>query len=167
VLRGRPESSRSRSAMCPLSQTNLTRCFNSREDEPASIILSARRCRNSQSMSNRSVIPGGVDFRVRLTLDLDWSDTPEAITAGCSTGQSGRTWARIGFPRPRARDGCARTAVPRARAGRSRGAMSPQRRAVTPAVLETSHHADFRDRYRDMARTLEFEGHIAWAEAMP
>jgi hypothetical protein len=23
-----------------------------------------------------------------------------------------------------------------------------------------------RDRYRDMARTLGFEGHIAWAEAM-
>jgi len=27
-------------------------------------------------------------------------------------------------------------------------------------------YADFRDRYRDMARTLGFEGHIAWAEAM-
>jgi len=26
---------------------------------------------------------------------------------------------------------------------------------------------DYRDRYRDMARTLGFEGHIAWAEAMP
>jgi hypothetical protein len=26
---------------------------------------------------------------------------------------------------------------------------------------------DHRDRYRDMARTLGFEGHIAWAEAMP
>jgi hypothetical protein len=28
-------------------------------------------------------------------------------------------------------------------------------------------YADLRDRYRDMARTLEFEGHIAWAEEMP
>ena len=28
-------------------------------------------------------------------------------------------------------------------------------------------HRDLRDRYRDMARTLGFEGHIAWAEAMP
>jgi hypothetical protein len=28
-------------------------------------------------------------------------------------------------------------------------------------------YADFRDRYRAMARTLDFEGHIAWAEAMP
>jgi hypothetical protein len=28
-------------------------------------------------------------------------------------------------------------------------------------------YADFRDRYRDMAKTLGFEGHIAWAEAMP
>ena len=28
-------------------------------------------------------------------------------------------------------------------------------------------YRDFRDRYRDMARTLAFEGHIAWAEAMP
>jgi adenylate cyclase len=28
-------------------------------------------------------------------------------------------------------------------------------------------YRDFRDRYRDMAETLGFEGHIAWAEAMP
>jgi hypothetical protein len=27
-------------------------------------------------------------------------------------------------------------------------------------------YADLWDRYRDMARTLGFEGHIAWAEAM-
>jgi hypothetical protein len=40
------------------------------------------------------------------------------------------------------------------------------------ALLARAHgdaaaHADFRDRYRDMARTLGFEGHIALAEAMP
>jgi hypothetical protein len=40
------------------------------------------------------------------------------------------------------------------------------------ALLAQAHgdaaaYADFRDRYRDMARTLGFEGHIAWAEAMP
>jgi len=28
-------------------------------------------------------------------------------------------------------------------------------------------YQDFRDRYRDMARMRGFEGHIAWAEAMP
>jgi len=26
---------------------------------------------------------------------------------------------------------------------------------------------DLRDRYHDMAKTLGYEGHIAWAEAMP
>jgi len=40
------------------------------------------------------------------------------------------------------------------------------------ALLARAHgdaaaYADFRDRYRDMARTLGFAGHIAWAEAMP
>ena len=40
------------------------------------------------------------------------------------------------------------------------------------ALLARAHgdaaaYADFRDRYLDMARTLEFDGHIAWAEAMP
>jgi hypothetical protein len=40
------------------------------------------------------------------------------------------------------------------------------------ALLARAHgdaeaYAQFRDRYRDMARTLGFEGHIAWAEAMP
>jgi hypothetical protein len=40
------------------------------------------------------------------------------------------------------------------------------------ALLARAHgdaaaYTDFRDRYRDTARTLEFEGHIAWAEAMP
>ena len=32
---------------------------------------------------------------------------------------------------------------------------------------DATAYADFRDRYRDMAKTLGFEGHIAWAEAMP
>jgi class 3 adenylate cyclase len=32
---------------------------------------------------------------------------------------------------------------------------------------DAAAYADFRDRYRDMARTLGFEGHIEWAEAMP
>jgi hypothetical protein len=40
------------------------------------------------------------------------------------------------------------------------------------ALLARAHgddpaYAHFRDRYRDMARTLGFEGHIAWAEARP
>ena len=40
------------------------------------------------------------------------------------------------------------------------------------ALLAQAHgdaaaYADFRDRYRNTAKTLEFEGHIAWAEAMP
>ena len=39
------------------------------------------------------------------------------------------------------------------------------------ALLARAHgdataYANFRDRYRDMARTLGFEGHIVWAEAM-
>jgi hypothetical protein len=28
-------------------------------------------------------------------------------------------------------------------------------------------YREYRDRYRDMATSLGFEGHIAWAEAMP
>jgi len=32
---------------------------------------------------------------------------------------------------------------------------------------DAAAYTDFRDRYRDMVRTLGFEGHIAWAEAMP
>ena len=28
-------------------------------------------------------------------------------------------------------------------------------------------YRDYRDRYRDMARSLGFEGHMNWAEAMP
>jgi adenylate cyclase len=28
-------------------------------------------------------------------------------------------------------------------------------------------YRDFRDRYRDMATSLGFEGHMQWAEAMP
>ena len=32
---------------------------------------------------------------------------------------------------------------------------------------DAAAYAHLRDRYRDMAKTLGFEGHIAWAEAMP
>jgi hypothetical protein len=40
------------------------------------------------------------------------------------------------------------------------------------ALLARAHgdaatYAQLRDRYRDMAKTLGFEGHIAWAEAVP
>jgi len=40
------------------------------------------------------------------------------------------------------------------------------------ALLARAHgdaatYAHVRDRYRDMARTLGYEGHIVWAEAMP
>jgi class 3 adenylate cyclase len=40
------------------------------------------------------------------------------------------------------------------------------------ALLARAHnddtaYLDYRDRYRDMAKTLGFEGHIEWAEAMP
>ncbi len=40
------------------------------------------------------------------------------------------------------------------------------------ALLARAHGADaaysrLRNRYRDMARSLGFEGHIAWADAMP
>ena len=32
---------------------------------------------------------------------------------------------------------------------------------------DAAAYAHFRDRYRDMARSLSFEGHMEWAEAMP
>ena len=39
------------------------------------------------------------------------------------------------------------------------------------ALLARAHgdaaYANFRDRYRDMAKQFGFEGHLAWAEAMP
>jgi adenylate cyclase len=40
------------------------------------------------------------------------------------------------------------------------------------ALLAKAHgdeasYCDYRDRYRAMAESLGFEGHIAWAEAMP
>ena len=40
------------------------------------------------------------------------------------------------------------------------------------ALLARAHgddarYREYRDRYRDMAKKLGFEGHIAWAEAMP
>ena len=31
---------------------------------------------------------------------------------------------------------------------------------------DATTYAHFRDRYRDMAKTLGYEGHIAWADAM-
>jgi hypothetical protein len=40
-------------------------------------------------------------------------------------------------------------------------------RALASAHSNETAYRDFRDRYRDMAKTLGYEGHIAWAEAMP
>jgi AAA ATPase domain len=41
------------------------------------------------------------------------------------------------------------------------------RARLAQAHGEAGSYAHFRDRYRDMANTLGFEGHIDWAEAMP
>jgi class 3 adenylate cyclase len=41
------------------------------------------------------------------------------------------------------------------------------RALLAEADGDEASYCDYRDRYRDMARTLGFEGHIAWAEAMP
>jgi class 3 adenylate cyclase len=41
------------------------------------------------------------------------------------------------------------------------------RALLARAQGDNAAYADFRDRYRDMAKTLGFEGHIDWAEAMP
>ena len=40
------------------------------------------------------------------------------------------------------------------------------RALLARAYGDAAAYAHFRDRYRDMAKTLGFEGHIAWAEAM-
>jgi hypothetical protein len=41
------------------------------------------------------------------------------------------------------------------------------RKLLARAHGDPAAYAYLRDRYRDMAKTLGFEGHIAWAEAMP
>ena len=41
------------------------------------------------------------------------------------------------------------------------------RALLAQARGDAATYEDFRDRYRDMATSLGFEGHIAWAEAMP
>jgi hypothetical protein len=41
------------------------------------------------------------------------------------------------------------------------------RALLTRTHGDTAAYANFRDRYLDMARTLGYEGHIAWAEVMP
>jgi len=41
-----------------------------------------------------------------------------------------------------------------------------QRALLARAHGEEARYREYRDRYRDMARTLGYEGHIAWAEAM-
>ena len=41
------------------------------------------------------------------------------------------------------------------------------RALLAQARGDDARYRDYRDRYRDMAKTLGFDGHIAWAEAMP
>ncbi len=41
------------------------------------------------------------------------------------------------------------------------------RALLAHAKGDDTAYRDYRDRYRDMARSLEFDGHIAWAKAMP
>jgi len=45
--------------------------------------------------------------------------------------------------------------------------LSRLRALLARARGDEAAYCDLRDRYRDMSKTLNFEGHIAWAEAMP
>ncbi len=45
--------------------------------------------------------------------------------------------------------------------------LLPMRAAQARARGDEATYHDYRDRYRNMARSLGFQGHIAWAEAMP
>jgi hypothetical protein len=45
--------------------------------------------------------------------------------------------------------------------------LQRMRALLARAQGDAGAYTHFKDRYRDMARTLGFEGHIAWAEAMP
>jgi hypothetical protein len=45
--------------------------------------------------------------------------------------------------------------------------LLPLRALLAQAHSDAEVYNQLRDRYREMARTLGFEGHIAWAEAMP
>jgi hypothetical protein len=45
--------------------------------------------------------------------------------------------------------------------------LLPLRALLAQAHGNALAYADLRDRYRDMAKTLGFEGHMDWAEAMP
>jgi class 3 adenylate cyclase len=40
------------------------------------------------------------------------------------------------------------------------------RALLAQAYGDETHYREYRDRYRDMAKTLGYEGHIDWAEAM-
>ncbi len=44
--------------------------------------------------------------------------------------------------------------------------LLPMRAAQARARGDEATYHDYRDRYRNMARSLGFQGHIAWAEAM-
>ena len=41
------------------------------------------------------------------------------------------------------------------------------RALLAQARGDAAAYRDYRDRYRDMATSLGFEGHMQWAEAMP
>jgi hypothetical protein len=60
--------------------------------------------------------------------------------------------------------------LPRGDVGQS-AVRCPHGRAFAALLAQangdTAAYARYRDRYRDMARTLGYEGHIDWAEAMP
>jgi hypothetical protein len=74
-------------------------------------------------VQRHQVTPSAVSQRINaLLLRAGPDDTRGAITVGCRADQSSQAWARIRFPRPRTRDGRARTAAPRAPARRSHGA---------------------------------------------
>jgi len=49
----------------------------------------------------------------------------------------------------------------------SGGALVPLSALLAPTRGNKAGYRDYRDRYRAMATSLGFEGHMKWAEVMP
>ena len=87
---------------------------------------------------------------------------------GCSGGDAARARGpRVTWPKPRPRSTGWRTAPADEGLVIREIWLLRLRALLARAHGDDAAYRDYRDRYRDMARTLGFEGHMEWAEAMP
>ena len=158
------ERDRGQKLLAEVSEVFLRRGYNLCDLPIVNVYVARERARRGDRDDAIPLMRAAADHLFREGLLLSWGIPATGVLVETLLDSRG---PRVTWPKPRPRSPGWRTRQPkRVWLSATSGCCDSALYWRGPRATTTAYR-DFRDRYRDMATTLGFEGHIDWAEAMP